>query len=537
MTGPPTPTVSVRGTAALAHRGDAPIALRAGIDRGHRVHPDVGLGEQRPVFNPYRVDAVATARLRSAAAATATRSILSHAADRNDRVPPMKPMTPLSVLAGDLAAGRTTSRALVESALAKIADPAGEGARTMLSVYPEAARAAADGVDRLRAAGVALSPLAGLPVSVKDLFDIAGQPTTAGSALLRDAPKATRDAPAIARLRAAGAIVIGRTNMTEFAYSGLGLNPHYGTPRNPWDRATGRIPGGSSSGAAVSVTDGMAAAAIGSDTGGSIRIPSSLCGLTGFKPTARRIPTEGAWPLSRTLDSVGPLAPTVACCAMLDAALAGVAIDVPDALPIAGLRLAVPQTLVLDGIEDGVARTFRAALSRLSAAGARVVDIPFPTLGEIPKVNARGGIYAEAWAVHRRQIASSQDRYDPRVASRILRVKDMNAADYIDVLVARERLIAEADAITAPFDAVVLPATAMVAPAIAPLEADEDLYIRTNILILRNTFCFNFLDRCALSIPMHRAGEAPCGLMVVGETMGDRRLLSVGRAIERALAG
>jgi aspartyl-tRNA(Asn)/glutamyl-tRNA(Gln) amidotransferase subunit A len=448
----------------------------------------------------------------------------------------MMPMTPLAVLADDLAAGRTTARALAEEALARIDDPAGEGARTMIRAYGNEARAAAEAIDRLRAAGVALSPLAGIPISVKDLFDIAGQPTTAGSALLRDGAKAARDAPAIARLRAAGAVIVGRTNMTEFAYSGLGLNPHYGTPKNPWDRATGRIPGGSSSGAAISVTDGMAAAAIGSDTGGSIRIPSSLCGLAGFKPTARRVPTEGAWPLSRTLDSIGPLAPTVACCAMVDAALAGEPIGVPSAMPIAGLRLAVPQTLVLDGLEDVVARAFQAALSRLSAAGARIVDVPFPTLGEIPKVNTRGGIYAEAWAVHRHQIAAAQERYDPRVASRILRVRDMNAADYIDVLVARDRLIAEANAITTPFDAVLLPSTAMVAPPIAPLEADEDLYIRTNILILRNTFCFNFLDRCALSIPMHRPGEAPCGLMVVGEIMGDKRLLAVGQAIEAALA-
>jgi aspartyl-tRNA(Asn)/glutamyl-tRNA(Gln) amidotransferase subunit A len=445
-------------------------------------------------------------------------------------------MTPLATLAADLAARRTTGRALVEAALERIGDPDGEGSRVMLSVFANGARAAADAADALRAAGVRLSPVAGIPVSVKDLFDVAGMATTAGSVVLKDAPPATADAPVVARLRQAGAAIIGRTNMTEFAYSGLGLNPHYGTPRNPWDRATGRIPGGSSSGAAISVTDGMAAAAIGTDTGGSIRIPASLCGLTGFKPTARRVPTAGVWPLSRTLDSVGPLAPTVACCAVLDAIMSGVDPVIPAPLPLAGVRLAVPLTLVLDAVEPYVAETFAVTLSRLSAAGARIHEIPFAALAEIPAVNARGGIYAEAWAVHRRQIETARDRYDPRVAARILRVSNMSAADYYDVLRARERLIAEADAITTPFDAVVLPATTLAAPPLAPLEADDDLYVRINALMLRNTFCFNFLDRCALSLPMHRRGEAPCGLMVVGETLGDTRLLAVGRAVEAALA-
>ncbi len=215
-------------------------------------------------------------------------------------------MTPIRSLAADLAAGRTTSARLVEDALARIADQAGEGRRTFLKIHDAQARAAAKASDALRAAGIVPSPLAGLPVSVKDLFDLAGEVTTAASKATADDPPAAADAPAIARLRAAGAIVVGRTNMTEFAYSGLGLNAHFDTPRNPWDRATGRIPGGSSSGAAVSVADGMAAFAIGTDTGGSVRIPAALCGLTGFKPTARRIPRDGAFPLSYSLELRGP---------------------------------------------------------------------------------------------------------------------------------------------------------------------------------------------------------------------------------------
>src|SRR5712672_3387122 len=252
------------------------------------------------------------------------------------------------------------SRALVDQCLERIKDAAGEGPRTFLKVYGEDARMAADAYDALRRHGAAPSLFAGIPISVKDLFDVAGDVTTAGSVALRHAPPATRDATAIARLRAAGFIPIGRTNMTEFAFSGLGINPHYDTPRNPYDRKTGRIPGGSSSGAAVSVSDGMAMAGLGSDTGGSCRIPAALCGIVGFKPTASRIPTDGTMPLSQTLDSVGTLAPTVGCCALLDAVLASEAPAELAPFPLDGLRLAVPQTLVLDGLDAGVGRAFAA---------------------------------------------------------------------------------------------------------------------------------------------------------------------------------
>jgi aspartyl-tRNA(Asn)/glutamyl-tRNA(Gln) amidotransferase subunit A len=251
----------------------------------------------------------------------------------------MKPT--LAELAALLAAGKTTSRALTEQALAGIDDPAGEGGRTFTSVHRQTALAQAQVSDELRAHGIVPSLLAGIPVSVKDLFDIGGETTRAGSRVLADAPPATADADCVVRLRQAGAVIIGRTNMTEFAYSGLGLNPHYGTPKNPHDRATGRIPGGSSSGAAVSVADGMAAVAIGTDTGGSVRIPAALCGLTGFKPTARRIPGRGMLPLSTTLDSIGPIARSVACCAIVDRILSGEN-DVPvQALPHAGQRQGV----------------------------------------------------------------------------------------------------------------------------------------------------------------------------------------------------
>src|SRR5690242_14694874 len=262
-------------------------------------------------------------------------------------------------LAAAPAAGRTTSRALVEEALSRIADPGGEGRRCFVRVYGDTARKAADAQDRLRAAGYVASPLAGLPVSIKDLFDVAGEVTLAGSKALDDRPPATADAPVVARLRAAGAVLIGRTNMTEFAFSGIGINPHYGTPGNPFDRR--RIPGGSSSGAPISVVDGFAAVAIGTDTGGSVRIPAAFCGIVGFKPTQKRVPREGATPLSTTLDSIGPLGRSVACCAVTDAILAAEDPVVPPAHPVAGLRLGVPRTLVLDELDREVGSAFEAA--------------------------------------------------------------------------------------------------------------------------------------------------------------------------------
>ncbi|MBM3572473.1 MAG: amidase, partial [Alphaproteobacteria bacterium] len=280
-------------------------------------------------------------------------------------------MKSLVTISHDISSQQINSATLIGAALDAIARPTGEGARAFTRVYRDAARAQAESADRMRAHGIVASPLAGLPISIKDLFDVAGEPTTAGSIVLKDAPPATRDAAIVARLRAAGAIIVGKTNMTEFAYSGIGWNPHYGTPRNPWDRgatpADGRIPGGSSSGAAISVTDDMAAAAIGTDTGGSVRIPAALCGLVGFKPTAARVPLTGSVPLSTSLDSIGPLARTVSCCALVDAVLAGIEPTVPVPLPLAGARLGVVKRYVLDGMDAHVARSYERALSRLSA--------------------------------------------------------------------------------------------------------------------------------------------------------------------------
>src|SRR5262245_3479310 len=282
------------------------------------------------------------------------------------------PNPTLAALADDLEAGRTSARKLVEECLERIADPAGEGSRTFIHVDKDAALAAADAMDRLRKANAAPSRFAGIPVSIKDLFDIKGQVTRAGSRALEDSAPAESDAPAVARLRRAGFVVIGRTNMTEFAFSGIGMNPHYGTPKGAWQRSAGHIPGGSSSGAAVSIVDRMAYGALGTDPGGSCRIPAAYNGIVGYKPTQRRIPLDGGVPLSFTLDSFGPLANSVQCCATLDAVLADESMPVVRPRPIREMHLAVPTTVALDDLDDAVANTFERALEALSRGGAHI---------------------------------------------------------------------------------------------------------------------------------------------------------------------
>jgi aspartyl-tRNA(Asn)/glutamyl-tRNA(Gln) amidotransferase subunit A len=437
-------------------------------------------------------------------------------------------------LAADLAAGRTTSRDLVENALARIADPHGEGARTFIKIYADSAREAADAQDRLRRAGYVASPLAGLPLSIKDLFDVAGDISLAASKALDDAPPAMRDSPVVARLRTAGSVLIGRTNMTEFAFSGVGINPHYGTPGNPYDRSL--VPGGSSSGAAVSVGDLQAVVAIGSDTGGSVRIPAALCGLAGFKPTQSRIPRDGVVPLSTTLDSIGPLANSIACVAIADAVMAGEPPEAPAPMPVDGLRLLVPRSHVFEGLAPAVASSFERACAALSRAGARLTDRALPELDEIPTINAAGG-YApiEAYAWHRGLIARRGGDYDPRVRSRIERAAGMSAVELIELRDARAGLIARLAPLTAGFDAVLMPTVAITAPPIAAFAEDSD-YRRLNALILRNCSAINFLDRCAATVPIQPPGDAPVGLMIVGEHGGDSILLAISRGIEEALA-
>jgi aspartyl-tRNA(Asn)/glutamyl-tRNA(Gln) amidotransferase subunit A len=442
-------------------------------------------------------------------------------------------MWTVAQLARDLDAGRTSSRELVEQALARIADPAGEGARAFLAVHAESARADADSADRLRKAGVRRSAIDGLPVSLKDLFDVAGEVTRAGSKVY--AQEAKSDAIAVARLRAAGAVFIGRSNMVEFAFGGVGLNPHYGTPRNPWDRKTGRVPGGSSSGAAVSVADGMCVMGLGTDTRGSIRGPSALCGVTGFKPTQRRVPLDGAFPLSFTLDSIGPLANSVECCAAYDAVLSGEAAPLAD-LDVRGLRLLLPRSSAIEDLDAHVGATFDAALKALSRAGASITEVAVPAFDRQAEYFKGGGFAgAEAYYLHRERLDRVAE-FDPFVGKRVLLGKDLSAADYVALKFLREDYQREIGALLAPYDALVMPTAPCVAPAIAEASASEEAYFRWNTRLLRNHGLINFLDGCAASLPCHAPGTAPVGVMVCGAAGTDRRILAVSRAIERALS-
>jgi aspartyl-tRNA(Asn)/glutamyl-tRNA(Gln) amidotransferase subunit A len=438
----------------------------------------------------------------------------------------------LTALADDLEKGRTNARKLVDECLARIADKSGEGARAFVHVDVEAAIEAAKAMDRLREVKAAPSRYAGIPISIKDLFDIKGQVTRAGSRALEDSAPAEVDAPVVARLRRAGFIVIGRTNMTEFAFSGIGINPHYGTPKSTWQRNVGHVPGGSSSGAAVSVADGMAHGALGTDTGGSCRIPAAYNGIVGFKPTQRRIPLEGGVPLSFTLDSFGPLARTAQCCAVLDAVLADEPVQPLQPRPIKGMRLAVPTTVALDELDDEVARSFDRALENLSRQGALIERIEVPEFLDVGVMNTKGGFAAaESYAWHRYLIVSHGDVYDPRVSLRIMRGEAISAADYIDLLQMRKSLIARANLRLAPYDAVVMPTTAITPPRIADL-ADDKAFTKANLLSLRNCTLINMIDGCAISLPCHREGEAPVGLMLAASGGSDRQIFELAAAME-----
>jgi aspartyl-tRNA(Asn)/glutamyl-tRNA(Gln) amidotransferase subunit A len=393
--------------------------------------------------------------------------------------------------------------------------------------------------DAQLAAGAATPHLAARTVSVKDLFDVAGERTTGASASMYDAPAAGGDAPAVARLRAAGALLVGHTNLSEFAFSGVGINPHHGTPANPVTallEATPRIPGGSTSGGAVSVATGAAWAALGSDTGGSIRIPAALQGLVGFKCTARLVPTEGCIPLSTTLDTACAVTSSVTDAVLMHEVLAARTVQI-DARPLRAWRLALPRTLLLDALDPTVATHFFAAIESLRAAGARIDEIDLPALADTAALFAHGGFAgAESWAWHHRRLAEREALYDPRVAARIRRGAALSAADYTGLHQHRRRWIASIESTLQHFDALLSPTVPMVAPHIAPLVASDELFFATNVLLLRNPAPINLLDGCALSLPCHTPGDWPVGLMVWHGALADDRVLSASLCIEHTLA-
>ncbi len=432
-----------------------------------------------------------------------------------------------------LARGETTREALVSGALEAAAQPAAKSVFTKL--YPEAALAAARAADAAQKAGVVQPALAGLPVSIKDLYGVAGETTMAGSIVCQGEPPQKHDAPVVARLRSAGAAIVGKTNMTEFAFSGIGINPHYGTPVNPSDSNVARIPGGSSSGAGVSVALGLSVAGLGSDTGGSIRIPAALCGIVGFKSTQNRVPLEGALELSRSLDTVCAMTRSVQDCITVDAVLSGAMLPVRRR-PLAGMRLAVPQTVVLDGLDKTVSQAFDRSLSILSEAGAQIIEIALTEFADIPKVNSPGGLSPiEAYAVHHERLARAQAQFDQRVAARVMMGASVTAQQYIALLDKRRAWIASVERAMEGYDALLCPTVPAVAPEIEKLVASDEVFFKANGQMLRNTFIINLLDGCSYSLPCHRDDELPVGLMLSSVHGDDARLSAVALAVEDAL--
>jgi aspartyl-tRNA(Asn)/glutamyl-tRNA(Gln) amidotransferase subunit A len=425
-----------------------------------------------------------------------------------------------------------TSRERTDAALARIADPAGEGKRSCLTVYAEAARAAADAADGRAKAGKPLGPLDGAVITIKDLFDVAGEVTRAGSAMLaKRGKKAVADAPAIKRLRDAGAVIVAKTNMTEFAFSGVGANPHFGTPGNPADRK--RIPGGSSCGGAVACADGIGEITIGTDTGGSTRIPAALCGIVGYKPTAKRIPRDGAYPLSYALDSIGPMARSVADCHRTDAVLAAEAFEPLQAAELGAVRIGLVQGLVLQNVDGIVGPAWEKALAKLASAKRSDVTLD---LSLMMGVNDRGGIAPpEAYAINRTLLHEDGEGVDPFVRARILRAASMTAADYIQNMRDRETGIARMNAVFDDLDVLALPTTPIVAPTMEEV-ATADGFAARNALLLRNTSIGNFFDLCAISLPLGLGNSLPCGLMLCARHGNDRKLFQVAAAVEKAVA-
>jgi aspartyl-tRNA(Asn)/glutamyl-tRNA(Gln) amidotransferase subunit A len=436
-------------------------------------------------------------------------------------------------LVNKIHAGALSYSALIEQCLQEAQKE--NAAHVFTKTYHPSALAVAHHADAQLKAGVTLPYLAGLPISIKDLYDVSGEVTTSGSLVRRGCKPANSDALIVKRIRESGMAIVGKTNMSEFAFSGVGINPHLGTPQNPCDPVNHRIPGGSSSGAAVSVALGLSVAAIGSDTGGSIRIPAALCGLVGFKSTMNRVPTQGAVELSRSLDTVCAMTTSVSDCLSIDAVLSGARLDVK-ARYLKGARFAISKTMMQDDLEPAVAKAFERTLSLLSGKGAVITEIELSELNEIAQINAPGGLSPiESYAACKEFVDHESHQMDHRVLQRMMLGKGVSAADYIKLLDNRQDWIKRTSRVLAPFDALISPTVPMQAPKTQPLMDSDEEFFRVNRLLLRNTFAINFLDGCAFSLPMQIEDELPMGLMLSASAGLDARLAEIALGTEWAL--
>ena len=444
-------------------------------------------------------------------------------------------------LAALLQAGVVDAEQLTEAVLAAIA--ACDDKAIFTTVTAERAMAEARAAGKRLRAGRPASPLDGVPVAWKDLFDLEGRVTTAGSRVLANDPPAARDAAVVTRLQEAGMICVGRVNMSEFAFSGLGLNPHYGTPHNPHSRDEPRVPGGSSSGSAVVVARGLVPVSIGTDTGGSVRIPAAYNGVIGYKATRGRYSMDGV--LSAGFQprfALGPLCRTVADAVLVDAAMRGLCASAVRHGRLEGQRLVVPGNIVFDDAEPAVVAAFEAALDRLVAQGVMIERRVLPAFDAIFDLTRQHGalVTAEAYALHRDRLENpaTAAQIDPRVVSRTLLGAGISMPDYVAIMRARTRLIAEVEATIEPGTLIAYPTLPWGAPPIEPLRTDDNLFVRTNVGTLRNTLIGNFLDWCGVTIPCgtNPAG-LPIGFLLSGLTGRDEALLSVALAAEPIIRG
>jgi len=423
----------------------------------------------------------------------------------------------------------------LDEAIKRISAPELEGAKVFIDVFAESARREAEAADARMAAQRPLGPLDGRIVSIKALFDVAGQVTHAGSAALKSMPPAGSDAAVVKRLRDAGAIVIGKTQMTEFAFSALGTNPHDGVPGNPRDRS--RVPGGSSSGAVVSVVDGMADIAIGSDTGGSIRIPAALSGAVGFKPTAQRVPTDGCFSLSTSLDTIGPIGSSVTDCILADHVLAGDRDVATSSAPIGSFQLAIARGRLFDQVEPAVSQAFEVGMELLRGAGIVVKDGSLePILDDLAAIDRIGTFPSvEVGATLRGLGITDLTPVDPKTRARIEAGSHVLATDYVRTVRLRQNAIRSFAQFMTEGTIFVAPTTPILAPSLSSVQDDAGFH-NANGLVLRNPRIANLLDCPSLSLPLPVSG-LPVGLMLIGSRGSDRRLLEVGLRIEGILAG
>lgn len=441
--------------------------------------------------------------------------------------------TTIDLIKNEITKGTISYTELVEECLKATDLP--NAANVFTKKYSESALSSARCTDSQIKSGVSLHPLAGLPITIKDLYDVKDETTESATKVLRGGAPAKSDAEIVKRIRNAGMAILGKTNMSEFAFSGVGINPHWGTPQNPSDALEHRVPGGSSSGAAVSVALGLCVAAIGSDTGGSIRVPAALCGLVGFKSSMFRVPIQGAVELARSLDTVCAMTRSVKDSLLIDALLSGEALNVKPR-SVAGMRLAVSKTLLQDNLEPQVAKTFEKSIALLSKNGAQIIEIDLKEFAEISQINAPGGLASiESYAAYEQFVESAADQMDSRVVKRMLLGKGVTAAQYIKLLDARKAWIKRVESILRPFDALLSPTVPLQAPKTQGLLDSEEEFFRVNGLLLRNTSAINFLDGCSFSLPMQAPGELPMGLMLSHCNAEDANLASVALAVEAVL--